>query len=163
VSVELKVLEAYSRDMGRTVARIDCQTMNLLESTSGDPAEIKGKDGKITFVKVLPLYQTDEGKKIIRIDGLTRKNVGVEVGETVMVKKAGSYMAELVAVTTSEPIPSLEEKYLTNATEGIYVKVGDIVSVPYFGGRLSFTVVGITPSYQGEPMAARITQNTSIG
>ena len=64
----LKVLEAYTRDVGRGVARIDYDSMDTLNASTGDVIEIKGKRRKVA--KCLPLYPSDEGKGIIRIDGL---------------------------------------------------------------------------------------------
>ena len=39
------------------------------------------------FAKCLPLYPSDEGKGIIRVDGLVRNNAGVAIGDTVVVRK----------------------------------------------------------------------------
>jgi transitional endoplasmic reticulum ATPase len=39
----LKVLEAYTRDVGRGLARIDYDTMDSLGASTGDAIEIKGK------------------------------------------------------------------------------------------------------------------------
>ena len=70
--LSLKVLEAYTRDVGRGVARIDYDSMDNLGASTGDVIEIKGK--RRTVAKCLPLYPSDEGKGIIRIDGLGRNN-----------------------------------------------------------------------------------------
>jgi len=42
-SVTLKVAEAYHRDAGRAIARIDAETMRKLGVVSGDVIEIEGK------------------------------------------------------------------------------------------------------------------------
>ncbi len=42
--VQLKVLEAYTRDVGRGVARIDYDAMDALDASTGDVIEIKGKE-----------------------------------------------------------------------------------------------------------------------
>ena len=42
-SLSLKVLEAYTRDVGRGVARIDYDSMDTLNASTGDVIEIKGK------------------------------------------------------------------------------------------------------------------------
>ena len=68
----LKVLEAYTRDVGRGVARIDYDSMDSLSASTGDVIEIRGK--RRTVAKCLPLYPSDEGKGIIRVDGLVRNN-----------------------------------------------------------------------------------------
>ena len=81
----LKVLEAYTRDVGRGVARIDYDSMDALNASTGDVIEIKGK--RRTVAKCLPLYPSDEGKGIIRIDGLGRNNSGIAIGDTITVRK----------------------------------------------------------------------------
>jgi len=60
----LKVLEAYTRDVGRGVARIDYESMDSLSASTGDVIEIKGGKRR-TVAKCLPLYPSDEGKGII--------------------------------------------------------------------------------------------------
>jgi transitional endoplasmic reticulum ATPase len=56
----LKVLEAYTRDVGRVIARIDYEVMDSLDAKTGDILEIRGK--RRTVAKCLPLYPSDEGK-----------------------------------------------------------------------------------------------------
>jgi len=41
--ISLKVLEAYTRDVGRGVARIDYDSMDTLSASTGDVIEVKGK------------------------------------------------------------------------------------------------------------------------
>jgi transitional endoplasmic reticulum ATPase len=84
-ALSLKVLEAYTRDVGRGVARIDYDSMDTLGASTGDVIEIKGK--RRTVAKCLPLYPSDEGKGIIRIDGLGRNNSGIAIGDTISVRK----------------------------------------------------------------------------
>jgi len=50
--VQLKVLEAYTRDVGRGVARLDYDAMDALDASTGDVIEIKGK--RRTVAKCLP-------------------------------------------------------------------------------------------------------------
>jgi len=40
-TVNLKVLEAYTRDVGRGVARIDYDAMDALDASTGDIIEIR--------------------------------------------------------------------------------------------------------------------------
>jgi hypothetical protein len=42
LNLELKILEAYSRDVGRGIARIDYDSMDLLNASTGDVIEIRG-------------------------------------------------------------------------------------------------------------------------
>jgi hypothetical protein len=142
-NIQLKVLEAYTRDVGRAVARIDYQTMDSIKASTGDIIEVIGK--RRTVAKCLPLYPSDEGKGIIRLDGLGRYNAGPAiVGDTVTIDKIKTYPAQHVVVKPLEAIPPIDERYLADALESVPIVVGDNVMVPYFGGRLTFTVFSIT-------------------
>ena len=143
-TLSLKVLEAYTRDVGRGVARIDYDSMDNLGASTGDVVEIKGK--RRTVAKCLPLYPSDEGKGIIRIDGLVRNNSGVAIGDTVVVKKIKAVPAEKIIVAPLEAIPPIDERYLADALESVPLIKGDNVMVPYFGGRLTFQVIGVNPA-----------------
>ena len=142
-TLSLKVLEAYTRDVGRGVARIDYDSMDSLSASTGDVIEIKGK--RRTVAKCLPLYPSDEGKGIIRVDGLVRNNAGIAIGDTVAVRKIKAVAAEKVVVAPLEAIPPIDERYLADALESVPLIKGDNVMVPYFGGRLTFQVIGVTP------------------
>jgi transitional endoplasmic reticulum ATPase len=152
--VQLKVLEAYTRDVGRGIARMDYDAMDALDASTGDVIEAKGK--RRTVAKCLPLYPSDEGRGMIRIDGVIRNNAGVAIGDTVIVKKVKALPAEKVVVAPVEAVPPIDERYLADALEGTPVTKGDNVMVPYFGGRLTFQVIGISPVAE----AALITQRT---
>ncbi|HSB56565.1 MAG TPA: CDC48 family AAA ATPase [Nitrosopumilaceae archaeon] len=153
-ALSLKVLEAYTRDVGRGVARIDYDSMDALSASTGDVIEIKGK--RRTVAKCLPLYPSDEGKGIIRVDGLVRNNAGIAIGDTVAVRKIKAVAAEKVVVAPLEAIPPIDERYLADALESVPLIKGDNVMVPYFGGRLTFQVIGVTPAAD----AVLVTQKT---
>jgi transitional endoplasmic reticulum ATPase len=155
-TVTLKVLEAYTRDVGRGVARIDYDAMEATNASTGDVIEIKGR--RRTVAKCLPLYPSDEGRGIIRIDGLIRNNAGVAIGDTVTIRKIKAVPAEKIVVAPLEAIPPIDERYLADALESVPVTKGDNVMIPYFGGRLTFQVVSISPPAE----AVIITQRTTF-
>jgi transitional endoplasmic reticulum ATPase len=156
-TLSLKVLEAYTRDVGRGVARIDYDSMDSLTASTGDVIEIRGK--RRTVAKCLPLYPSDEGKGIIRVDGLVRNNAGVAIGDTVVVRKIKAIPAEKVIVAPLEAIPPIDERYLADALESVPLIKGDNVMVPYFGGRLTFQVIGVNPTSSSSE-ASIVTQKT---
>ncbi len=143
-TVTLKVMEAYTRDVGRGVARVDYEVMDMLNLQSGDVIEIKGK--RRTVAKVLPLYPTDEGRGIIRIDGLIRSNAGVAIGDNVAIRKVKAVPAERIVISPMEEVPYIDERYITDALEGLPVVKGDNIIVPYFGGRITFNVIQTSPA-----------------
>ena len=152
----MKVLEAYTRDVGRGVVRLDYDAMDSLDASTGDVIELKGK--RRTVGKCLPLYPSDEGRGVLRIDGLMRNNSGVAIGDTVTVKKIKAPPAEKVVVVPLEAIPPIDERYLADALEGVPVTKGDNIMIPYFGGRLTFQVLGVNPLAD----AVTITQRTKF-
>ena len=155
-TLSLKVLEAYTRDVGKGTARIDYDTMASLGASTGDILELKGK--RRTVAKCLPLYPSDEGKEIIRVDGLMRNNAGIAIGDMISAKKIKVVPAEKIIVSPLEAIPPIDERYLADALESTPVVKGDNVMVPYFGGRLTFQIVGITPAAD----AVLVTNKTSF-
>ncbi len=137
------MLEAYSRDVGRGIARLDNDSTNSLSAATGDVIEIKGK--RRTVAKCMPLYPSDEGKGIIRVDGLVRNNLGVAVGDKIEVRKIKAVPAEKIIVVPLEASPPIDERYLTDSLENTPLTKGDNIMVPYFGGKLTFQVIGVTP------------------
>ena len=84
--VHVRVAECKQRDAGRGKARIDDEAMRSLNIVSGNVVSITGK--RETAAVAWPAYQEDQDRNIIRIDGLLRKNAGVNINEYVKVKKA---------------------------------------------------------------------------
>jgi transitional endoplasmic reticulum ATPase len=162
LNLDLKILEAYTRDVGRGVARIDYDSMESLSASTGDLIEIKGgeknKSHRRTVAKCLPLYPSDEGKGIIRVDGLVRNNAGVAIGDTVVVRKIKAVPAEKVIVAPLEAVPPIDERYLADALEDVPMIKGDNVMVPYFGGRLTFQVIGVSPPASDAVLVSQKTQ-----
>ena len=162
LNLDLKILEAYTRDVGRGVARIDYDSMDSLSASTGDLIEIKGgeknKSHRRTVAKCLPLYPSDEGKGIIRVDGLVRNNAGVAIGDTVVVRKIKAVPAEKVIVAPLEAVPPIDERYLADALEDVPMIKGDNVMVPYFGGRLTFQVIGVSPPASDAVLVSQKTQ-----
>ena len=153
----LKTIESYTRDVGCGVARIDYDTMDLLGVGTGNVIEVKGKNR--TVAKCLPVYPSDEGKGIIRLDGLMRNNAHTAIGDIVIVKKLKAIPAQKVIVAPLQPTPPVDGSYLADALESVPVVKGDNVMVPYFGARLAFQIAGIMPVITSDN-AAIVTQKT---
>ena len=78
------------------------------------------------------------------------------IGDTVAIKKIKAPPAEKVVVAPLEAIPPIDERYLADALESVPVTKGDNIMIPYFGGRLTFQVLGVSPMAD----AVLITQRT---
>src|ERR671916_2943345 len=100
--VSLRVLAAYSRDVGRGVVRIDGRSMGILGVADGDVVEIIGKkDG--TDARCYRLLPSDEDQGITRIDPALRKMIGVAVEDTVTIRKIADIDVSVEKHTSIEP------------------------------------------------------------
>jgi len=143
-SIEIKILEAYTRDVGRGHIRIDYDTMEKIGCKTDDFVEITGKE-KTTIAKVLPLYPSDEKKGIGRADGLIRTNAGISIGDEISIRKIKAEIAKTIDIAPLEAVPPIDERYLSDALESVGIKQGDKIMIPYFGGRISFQVLKTDP------------------
>jgi len=81
--ITVRVEGARKRDAGRGIARLPSRIQTELGVLSGDPIIIEGK--RLTVAKVWP---SDDDGAVVRIDDDTRATVGVNIGDTVRVRKA---------------------------------------------------------------------------
>ncbi len=141
----LRVAEAYYRDVGRSIARIDPEVMEELGLQSGDIIEIVGKDTVPAIV--WPGYPEDRGKRIIRIDGSLRSNAGVGIDDRVKIRKVEAKPAERLVIAPTEPVRFMGgETYLLRLLEGRPVKRGQKIRVEVFGHVLTFVIVSTKPA-----------------
>lgn len=142
-NLTLKVVEAFSKDVGRGLARIDPADMKLLEADVGDIIEIAGK--KATVAKLMPAFLDDRGKGIIQIDGITRGNAQVGVGDKVKVRKTTAKIASSITISSNRSTRR-DIKYMGKLLDGLPVVKGDVVRVSYFGTRYQeYMVVDTRP------------------
>jgi transitional endoplasmic reticulum ATPase len=143
--ITLRVAEAYYRDVGRGIARIDPEVMEKLGIQSGDIIEIVGKESVPAIV--WPSYPEDRGKGIIRIDGNLRSNAGVGIDDKVKIRKVEAKPAEKITLAPTEPVRITGgEGYLLRLLEGRPVVRGQKVRVEIFGYTLTFVIVATRPS-----------------
>ncbi|MGC9059263.1 MAG: AAA family ATPase, partial [Candidatus Aenigmatarchaeota archaeon] len=100
--IKLKVGELTAKDeAGRGIVRIDSEVMRKIGVKEGDIVELEGT--RKTAAIVRRAYPADIGLNIIRMDGITRKNAGVGVGESVIVRRADPIEAKRVVLAPAEP------------------------------------------------------------
>lgn len=125
----LKVVEALQDDAYKGIARIDPNLMKALELKRGDIISVKG--GRETVAIVDRAYPADVGEKIVRIDGLIRRNAKTGVGETVAVKKAQPRAAAKVSIAPAQQGITVhaDPEMFKNGLLGRAVMKGDIISL----------------------------------
>ncbi|MFL6480565.1 MAG: CDC48 family AAA ATPase [Nitrososphaera sp.] len=143
--VSLKVAETNPKFVGRGMALVDPKVMDEMELSTGDVIEISGK--KKSYVLLWSSQSDDHGKKLIRIDGYTRNNIGIGIDDTVKVRKVNVKKAEQVILAPTEElnIVGLEE-YLPELLEGRVVTRGDIIPLNIMGRRIGFAVSNTSPT-----------------
>ncbi len=150
--VILKVSESFQQDVGFGRARIDHQTRMELDLSVGDIIEIEGQ--KKTAASVWRAHPSDEGKKIIRIDNLTRKNAGTGLGESVKIHRSDPNNANEIILAPLMPKGQQVEFGMgidviikKNLLRRPLVK-GDEIIIPgiaFFGNALPFMIVDTKP------------------
>jgi len=144
--VELRVYEVRQHEVGRGRVRIDEEVMAELGINAGDVVEIEGK--RKTVAIAWPGYAEDRGKRIIRMDGWTRKNAGVSIGEKVRVRKVEVKPATLVRLAPVNMQLSIDENFIAYVKKRLLdrpVVEGDVIQVPVLGQMIHFTVVNVKP------------------
>ncbi|MDY6764774.1 MAG: AAA family ATPase, partial [Halobacteria archaeon] len=92
--VQLEVKKAYPNDSKRDIARLNPDTLKILDLSPGDIIEIEGSSK--TAAKVWRADRKDWDTEMIRIDGFTRQNADAGIGEHVTVRKANPKDAERI-------------------------------------------------------------------
>jgi len=143
-SAILRVAEAYHRDAGRGIARIDAETMRELGVVSGDVIEIEGKN--IATAIVWPGYSPDSGKSLIRIDGNIRANAGIAIDDRVRVKKTRVKEAKRITIEPTQPVRIAGgERYIARILKGRPITKGQIIRVEMLGNPITFVVTNTVP------------------
>ncbi|MFA5060893.1 MAG: CDC48 family AAA ATPase [Candidatus Pacearchaeota archaeon] len=142
---ELEVAESVQEDIDKGIARIPSEIMDLLEIASGETIEIKAKSKLV--IRALRSFKKDLGKKIIRIDGTTRSNIGASIGDKIEISPVKVKPAQSVTLS-----PMQEVKFSDDPTEYFHSKILNIpltekqkIVIDVFGTRLTYLVSKTTP------------------
>ena len=145
--IELRVSEIRQHEAGRGRVRIDDIAMAKLGITPGDIVEIIGR--RRTAAVAWPGYTEDRGRNIIRMDGWTRKNAGVSVGDKVVVRKADVRAANIVRLAPMSMTLTVDENFKAYIKKRLIERPlveGDVVQIPVLGQTIPFIVVTTKPS-----------------
>jgi len=156
-TLALRVADAYQRDVGRGIARVDPKVVDELGLTSGDVIQIIGK--KKTTALSWPGYESDSGKGTIRIDGYLRNNAGVSIDDKVTIRKIEAKIAQRVTLAPTEPLRIVGgEEYLSQILEGRVLARGDYVPISVMGRKIDLVVTSTTPTAE----AVIVTEQTEV-
>ncbi|HYY67383.1 MAG TPA: AAA family ATPase, partial [Nitrososphaeraceae archaeon] len=157
--IQLRVAEAKHRDVGKRRARIDMLSMDKLGIKAGEVVELIGK--RSTPVTAWPGESQENDRDIIRIDGQTRKNVGVGLNDFLTVRKIHSKAAKSVFLIPLGPntisADSEFREFVKNRLRGFPINEGDEISVGVLGNSIDFVIHRIVPR-----TISRIAKSTKI-
>jgi transitional endoplasmic reticulum ATPase len=150
--ITLRVAEAFQQDIGLGTARLDAGSRQRLKVGVGDIVEIRGR--KVTAAVVGRSQAEDEGKNLVRVEAVVRRNAGVSIGDRVQAQRIDCSIAEAITIA---PIysgsakmdlgPGLE-RFVSKALAGRPFVRGDVFVIPgvfLMGGSLPFMVVSTAP------------------
>jgi len=144
--IELKIDETSQQHVGKGRAVIDPK---ILEDTNW----ITGQILELTFnrkshVKLWPGTTEDYGAGIIRIDGITRHNIGSGIGDKILVKPVESADAEQIVLSPTEKIHAegLQEYMIQNYLNYVFTTGDTITLSTQMGGKVQFVITSTKPA-----------------
>lgn len=124
--MSLRVAEINKASAGRGLCSAGIHVARRLNIKAGEIVEIVGK--KSTACIFFPNSE-DEGKQIIRIDGLVRLNAGTGLGEIVKVRKARPEQARRVVVAPINTKVAIQPRKIRDSLMNRPVVKGDNISL----------------------------------
>ena len=156
--LQMRVGEAKQRDVGKRRARIEPEGMQFLKVEPGDMIEIIGKRSSCAIV--WPADDDNKAPDMIRIDGQTRKNVGVGINDLVNVRKIVAKPAKSVVLMPVNGNVTVDKEFtdfVKNRLKGLPLSESDEISVMILGNSMDFKIHKISPK-----AVVRIERGTSL-
>ncbi|TLX77412.1 MAG: CDC48 family AAA ATPase [Thaumarchaeota archaeon] len=142
----LKIAEISQRHVGKGIALVDPKIVEDNNWETGQILEIIGN--RKSHVKLWAGSTEDYGTGIIKIDGLTRHNIGAGINDKVTIKKVDAKEAEQIVLS---PIEKLSEEglqeYMQTNYDGHVLTNGDtLIATTHLGGKTQLIVTSTTPA-----------------
>ena len=156
--LQMRVGEAKQRDVGKRRARIEPEAMEFLKVEPGDMIEIIAKRSSCAIV--WPADDENKAPDVIRIDGQTRKNVGIGINDLVNVRKVVAKPAKSVVLMPVNGNVTVDKEFtdfVKNRLKGLPLSEGDEISVMILGNSMDFKIHKISPK-----AVAKIDRATSL-
>lgn len=141
----LKIDEISQRHVGKAIAIVDPKIVEENNLKTGQILELVAN--KKSHVKLWPGSPSDYGSGIIRIDGVTRHNIGAGIGEKVTVRKVDAADAEQITLSPTEKL-SIEglQEYMYENYDGHVFTTGDTITINNpLGGKIRLIVTSTKP------------------
>jgi len=151
----LKINEIQQQHVGKGRAIIDPKIIEEQNWSVGQILELTYN--KKTYVKLWPASPEEYGAGIIKIDGITRQNIGAGLDDKISIKSVEAANAEQITLSPTEKISTdgLQEYMIYNYLNHVFSN-GDSISLnTQMGNKVQFVVTNTKPT---KPVI--VTENT---
>jgi len=151
----LKINEIPQQHVSRGRAIIDPKIIEEQNWNVGQILELTYN--KKTYVKLWPASPQEYGSNIIKIDGITRQNIGAGIDDKISIKSVEAVNAEQITLSPTEKITTdgLQEYMIYNYLNHVFTS-GDSISLnTQVGNKIQFIITNTKPS---KPVI--VTENT---
>ena len=142
----LKIDEIPQQHVGRGRAIVDPKIIEDQKWSTGQILELTYN--KKTHVKLWPGTTEEYGAGVIKIDGITRQNIGAGIGDKISLKSVETANAEQIILSPTEKIAAegLQEYMIYNYLNHVFT-TGDSISLnTQMGSRVQFVITSTKPS-----------------
>ena len=151
----LKINEIPQQHVGKGRAIIDPKIIEEQNWNIGQILELTYN--KKTYVKLWPASPEEYGASLIKIDGITRQNIGAGLDDKISIKSVEAANAEQITLSPTEKIATdgLQEYMTYNYLNHVFSN-GDTISLnTQMGSKVQFVITNTKPS---KPVI--VTENT---
>ena len=151
----LKINEIPQQHVGKGRAIIDPKIIEEQNWNIGQILELTFN--KKTYVKLWPASPEEYGASLIKIDGITRQNIGAGLDDKISIKSVEAANAEEITLSPTEKITidGLQEYMIYNYLNHVFSN-GDSISLnTQMGSKVQFVITNTKPS---KPVI--VTENT---
>ena len=156
----LKIEEIPQQHVGKGRAIIDPKIIEEKNWNTGQILELT--HNKKTHIKLWPGSLDEYGTGLIKVDGITRQNIGAGIGDKISVKPVEAVNAEQIILSPTEKISidGLQEYMIYNYLNHVFT-TGDTISLStQMGARVQFVITSTKPS---KPVIVTETTNFKLG
>ncbi|UTY62446.1 MAG: CDC48 family AAA ATPase [Marine Group I thaumarchaeote] len=142
----LKINEIPQQHVGKGRAIIDPKIIEEQNWNVGQILELTYN--KKTYVKLWPASPEEYGASLIKIDGITRQNIGAGLDDKISIKSVEAANAEQITLSPTEKIAidGLQEYMIYNYLNHVFSN-GDTISLnTQMGSKIQFVITNTKPS-----------------
>jgi transitional endoplasmic reticulum ATPase len=142
----LKIEEIPQQHVGKGRALVDPKIIEDTKWNTGQILELTYN--KKSHVKLWPGSPEDYGTGLIKIDGMTRHNIGAGIGDKITIKAVEPANAEQIILSPTEKVHAegLQEYMMQNYLNHVFT-TGDTISIgTQMGGKIQFVVTSTKPA-----------------